>query len=87
MSLSESYVENPKVNFEEWLTDQQSREDNIGILAQVLLEQEIKPTSSKRKPDEHRHWADIVRKIEGTGYIYVFNFAWQEYIEAKKTAE
>ena len=87
MSLSESYVENPKVTFEEWLTDQQSREDNIGFLAQVLLEQEIKPTSSKRKPDEHRHWADIVSKIEGPGYIYFFNFAWQEYIEAKKTAE
>lgn len=75
------------MNFEEWLTNQQGREDNIGVLAEVLLEQEKQVTSSKRKSDEHRRWADVVMKIEETGYIYVFNFAWQEYIEAKKTAE
>ena len=87
MSLIERYVENPDVNFEEWLTNQQMREDNIGILAQVLLEQELQTTFSKRKSDEHRHWADIVMKIEETGYIYVFNVAWQEYVKDKKAAE
>jgi hypothetical protein len=56
-------------------------------LAQVLLEQELPPINSKRKPDGHKYWVEIVRRIEDPGYIYAFNIAWQEYIEDKKSAE
>jgi hypothetical protein len=72
------------LNFGDWLTSQQKRQDNIGFLAYALLGQEVQLKSSKRNLDEHKYWVDIVTKIDGPGYIYVFNDAWQEYIHARE---
>lgn len=80
-------MENERLNFEEWLKTQQIRQDNTGILAQVLLGQDLPSINSKRKPDEHKYWVEIVRRIEGPGYIYAFNLAWAEYVQAKKSAD
>ncbi|MFZ0546139.1 MAG: hypothetical protein WAM60_11905 [Candidatus Promineifilaceae bacterium] len=75
------------MNFEDWLINQQRREDNIGFLARALMGQDAQTNSTKRKPDEHKYWVNIVTKIEGPGYVYYFNFAWQEYLRAKQAAE
>ena len=76
-----------QINFEDWLTSQQNREDEIGYLARVLAGQDIKEKPSRRKPDEHRYWVDAVTKIEEPGHIQAFNSAWQEYLEDKQTIE
>jgi hypothetical protein len=46
--------------FEEWLVDQQYREDLIGDLARLPVMQNSDQKISRRKPDEHKDWADIV---------------------------
>ena len=74
------------LRFEEWLINQQYREDLIGDLARVLCMQNIERKPSRRKPDEHKNWAEIVVGIAEPGYIAVFNEAWQEFILAKQTA-
>ena len=66
------------LKFEEWLIDQQYREDFIGDLARVLSKQEFDQKATRRKPDEHKNWADIVLRIAEPGYITVFNEAWHE---------
>lgn len=75
-----------QIKFDEWLTSQQSREDDIGYLARVLAVQDIKEKPSRRKPDEHRYWVEAVTQMEGFGHIQAFNYAWQEYLQAKKRA-
>lgn len=72
------------LRFEEWLVDQQYREDLIGDLARVLSMQNTNIKSSRRKPDEHKNWAEIVVGIAEPGYIAVFNEAWQEFLLAKQ---
>ena len=74
------------VRFEEWLVYQQHREDFIGDLARLPSMQNVEHKPSRRKPDEHKNWADIVVGISEPGYIAVFNEAWQEFILAKQTA-
>jgi hypothetical protein len=75
------------LRFEEWLIDQQERDDLIGDLARVPSMQDVQHKSSRRKPDEHRNWADIVIGMAETGYIAVFNEAWQEFLLAKQVAK
>ena len=75
------------VRFEEWLVDQQHREDFIGDLARLPGMQNIDHIPSRRKPDEHKNWAEIVIGIAEPGYIAVFNEAWQEYQLAKQAAK
>jgi hypothetical protein len=74
------------LRFEEWLADQQNREDLIGDLARVpsMLNNDNKP--SRRRSDEHKGWADIVIRIAEPGYIAIFNEAWQEFLLAKQAA-
>lgn len=74
------------LRFEEWLINQQYREDLIGDLARVLSTQNTYHKSSRRKPDEHKNWVDIVVRIDEPGYIPVFNEAWQEFLLAKQAA-
>ena len=74
------------LRFEDWLNNQQNREDLIGDLARVLLAQDPERIYSRRKADEHKIWADIVIKIIEPGDIVVFNAAWQEFLLAKKAA-
>ena len=75
------------IRFEEWLVDQQFREDLIGDLARILSMQNSEHKISRRKPDEHKNWVDIVIGIAEPGYIPVFNDAWQEFVLAKQTAK
>ena len=74
------------VRFEEWLVNQQYRDDLIGDLARILSMQNIERKSSKRKKDEHKNWADIVIGIAEPGYIAAFNEAWQEFILQRQAA-
>lgn len=75
------------LRFEDWLVEQQSREDLIGDLARVPSMQDIDPKPTRRKTDEHKNWADIVIRIAEPGHIAVFNEAWQEFLLAKQTAK
>ena len=75
------------LRFEEWLINQQYREDLIGDLARVLCMQNIERKPSRRKPDEHKNWAEIVVGIAEPGYIAVFNEAWQEFVLAKQAVK
>jgi hypothetical protein len=75
------------LKFEEWLFDQQYRDDLIGDLARVLSMQNIDRKPSRRKSDEHKNWVEIVIGIAEPGYIAVFNEAWQEFLLAKQSAE
>jgi hypothetical protein len=74
------------LKFEEWLIDQQDREDLIGDLARVLSMQDLEQKSSKRKSDEHKKWADIVIRIPEPRFRDVFNEAWQEFLLEKEAA-
>ena len=74
------------LRFEEWLINQQYRDDLIGDLARVLSMQNIDRKTSRRKSDEHKNWAEIVIGIAEPGYIAVFNEAWQEFLLDKEAA-
>jgi hypothetical protein len=74
------------LKFEDWLIDQQDREDLIGELARFPGVLNINPALLKRKYDEHKIWVDTVIRMEQPKYIFVFNDAWQEYLLAKKAA-
>jgi len=74
------------IRFEEWLIDQQYREDFIGELARALSMQDIEHKASRRKVDEHKDWTEIVIKIADPGYVAIFNEAWQEFLLAKQVA-
>ena len=74
------------LRFEEWLFDQQYRDDLIGDLARVLSMQNIDRKPSRRKLDEHKNWAEIVIGIAEPGYIAVFNEAWQEFLLDRQAA-
>jgi hypothetical protein len=75
------------LRFEEWLINQQNRDDLIGDLARILNMQNIDRKPSRRKLDEHKNWAEIVIGISEPGYIAVFNEAWQEFLLAKQSTE
>lgn len=75
------------LRFEEWLIDQQQREDLVGDLARVPSMQNIDHKVSKRRLDEHKNWTEIVIKIVDPGYIPVFNEAWQEFLVARQAAQ
>lgn len=74
------------IRFEEWLINQQYREDIIGDLAHILIMRDAAHKPSKRKADEHKNWADIVISMADPRYIAVFNEAWQEFLLAKQAA-
>ncbi len=75
------------LTFEAWLLAQQNREDLIGDLARFPSMQVVKREVAKRKPDEHKNWADIIIRAGEPGYISVFNEAWQEFLLAKQAAQ
>jgi hypothetical protein len=75
------------LKFEEWLINQQERDDLIGDLAREPSLQDVNHKSTRRKPDEHKNWAEVVIGMDGSGYIPVFNDAWQEFLLAKQAAQ
>lgn len=72
------------MKFEEWLIAQQSRQDLIGDLARVLSSHNGTGPVSRRKPDEHQVWADIVIRNASPDHVFTFNDAWQEFQLAKE---
>ena len=74
------------LKFEEWLTNQQARDDRIGDFARVLSRVDQQPKFSRHRWDEHKGWADIVTRITEPGHIPVFNQAWREFLLAKEDA-
>ncbi len=72
------------MKFEEWLIAQQSRQDLIGDLARVLSNHNATMPVSRRKPDEHQVWADIVVRKVNSDHVFIFNDAWQEFQLAKE---
>jgi hypothetical protein len=83
----QSEVKKMTIKFEDWLSAQQSRQDLVGDLARTLgLENDPAP-ASRRKPDEHMEWANIVIKTARPSYIAIFNEAWQEFVRAKEATE
>jgi len=72
------------VRFEEWLANQQYRDDLIGDLARLPSIQNIDRKRSSRRLDEHKSWVDIVIGIVEPGYIAAFNEAWQEFVLARQ---
>jgi len=75
------------LKFEEWLVDQQHRDDLIGDLARAPGMLAENRNLSKRRMDEHKNWADIVIGFADSGDIAVFNEAWQEFLLAKQAAK
>ncbi len=75
------------LKFEEWLVTQQYRKDTIGDLARYSSLQDVTHEVSRRKPDEHRDWANMVIRVAIPGYITAFNDAWQEFLLAKQAAQ
>jgi hypothetical protein len=75
------------IKFEDWLTAQQSRQDLVGDLARMLGMEKHPAPVSRRKPDEHMEWANIVIKTAMPSYIAIFNEAWQEFVMAKEAAK
>jgi hypothetical protein len=74
------------LRFEDWLSTQQERKDEIGDLARIPDMQDVAQQTSKRKSDEHMEWVNVVIKIAQPGHIAVFNDAWQEFLLAKQAA-
>lgn len=74
------------LRFEEWLSNQQSREDEIGDLARAPGMRVVESQPAGRARDEHKSWVDIVIKNPDPRYIADFNDAWQEFLLAKEAA-
>jgi hypothetical protein len=72
------------MKFAEWLNAQQLRQDPIGDLARAPGMNNDHTVVPRRKPDEHKLWADIVIKSARPSQIAVFNAAWQEFLLAKE---
>lgn len=74
------------LKFDAWLSDQQSRDDEIGALARMPGMQGHELKESKRAIDEHQVWVNIVIGIPDRRHVPVFNDAWQEFLVAKQDA-
>jgi hypothetical protein len=75
------------LKFEEWLIEQQQREDFVGDLARAPDMRKVDHKPSRRKSDEHKYWADIVIRLAQPGQVAAFNDAWQEFLLEKQAAE
>ena len=68
--------------FKKWLQQQKERQDRIGRFARTLGDKEVVARSRRRRPDEHKNWADIVVRHGRQEFILIFNEAWSEYQKA-----
>jgi hypothetical protein len=75
-----------KLTFKEWLSDQKKRKDQIGSLARAMAKIDYSYVRSRRKPDEHKKWANIVTRHGKPEHVLIFNRAWREYQAAKQAA-
>jgi hypothetical protein len=74
------------LRFEDWLNGQRSRDDQIGELARMPDMRSADALPSRRTPDEHKTWVNVVVRIADPRHIEVFNDAWQEFLTAKREA-
>lgn len=72
--------------FQDWILQQQSRMDEVGKLARAIRVADLSYTSSRRKDDEHKKWADIITRQGQPEHIRAFNGAWDEYLAVKDEA-
>lgn len=75
------------LKFETWLSNQRSRDDEIGALARAPKMQAYEAKPSKRGNDEHREWVDIVVATADARNVPVFNEAWREFVAAREAAD
>ena len=75
------------MRFREWLKQQRDRKDRIGRFARALGDRDVKRYSRRRKPDEHRKWANIVVRYGTRAHRQAFNDAWREFQKAKARLE
>lgn len=75
-----------KLTFKEWLFNQKERPDKVGKLARAMAEVDFSYVRSRRKPDEHKRWANIVTRHGKPEHVLTFNRAWEEYQAAKQAA-
>lgn len=73
-----------KLTFKEWLLNQKGRKDRIGKLARAMAEIDFSYVQPRRKPDEHKRWANIITRHGKPEHVPTFNQAWQEYQAAKQ---
>jgi uncharacterized protein YozE (UPF0346 family) len=71
------------ITFQEWLLQQQSRTDQVGMLARAISVADLSYTSSRRKDDEHKKWVEIIIRQGHPEQIQAFNEAWHEYLATK----
>jgi len=67
------------MTFQHWLFNQKQRQDRIGKLARAMANVDFSYMRSKRKPDEHKMWADIITRHGEPEDVLAFNRAWHEY--------
>jgi hypothetical protein len=65
--------------FQHWLSNQKQRQDSVGKLARAMAEVDYGYVQKRRKPDEHKKWADIVTRHGEPKHVLAFNQAWREY--------
>lgn len=75
------------LNFQDWLKEQQDRDDLIGDLARLPKMQNVEHKPTRQKKNEHKNWVDVVINIADPRHRAVFNDAWQEYLVYKEEAE
>lgn len=73
-----------KLTFKNWLANQKEREDQIGKLARAMTDVDYSYIKKRRKPDEHKKWADIITRHGKPEHVLIFNRAWREYQTAKQ---
>lgn len=74
------------LKFVSWLSEQRSRNDDIGALARVPAMQTLEASPPKRGSDEHHSWAEVVVRMADARHVPMFNDAWQEFLLAKEAA-
>jgi uncharacterized protein YozE (UPF0346 family) len=73
-----------KLTFKEWLFKQKERKDAVGRLARAMDEVDFSYVKPRRKPDEHKKWANIVTRHGKPEHVLTFNRAWREYQTANE---
>ena len=72
------------LTFTSWLFNQLERKDQIGNLSRFLEKLDHGYERLRRKPDEHKKWADIITRHGEPEHILAFNLAWHEYQVARQ---
>ncbi len=72
------------MTFQSWLFNQKRRQDLVGKLARAFATVDLGYVKPRRKPDEHKKWADIVTRLGEQEHVLAFNQAWREYVKIEE---